>query len=65
VFDGVNNDMKIAHEEIRPGVSTLTFDDLDGVPAAGNDTKHGSAGVWTESRRRTAPPGPSRRAPCG
>jgi len=49
VFDGVTNDMTIAREEIfGPVVSTLTFDDLDGVITAGNDTTYGlSAGVWT------------------
>jgi len=49
VFDGVTNDMTIAREEIfGPVVSTITFDDLDAVLAAGNDTSYGlSAGVWT------------------
>jgi acyl-CoA reductase-like NAD-dependent aldehyde dehydrogenase len=49
IFDGVTNDMTIAREEIfGPVVSTLTFEDLDGVVAAGNDTNYGlSAGIWT------------------
>ena len=49
IFDDVDNDMKIAREEIfGPVVSTLRFKDIDDVIAKGNDTAYGlAAAVWT------------------
>lgn len=49
VFDGVNNSMKIAQEEIfGPVLSTITFKDLDEALQLGNETTFGlAAAVWT------------------
>ncbi len=50
VFDSVNNDMRIAQEEIfGPVVVAIDFKSLDEVIAAGNKTMYGlAAGVWTK-----------------
>ena len=49
VFTGVNNDMKIAREEIfGPVVSVIPFEDENDAVLQGNDTSYGlAAGVWT------------------
>jgi aldehyde dehydrogenase (NAD+) len=49
VFTGVNNDMKIAREEIfGPVVSVIPFRDENDAVLQGNDTHYGlAAGVWT------------------
>jgi len=49
IFDGVNNDMVIAREEIfGPVLSVLTFDELDEAIKIANDTHFGlAAAVWT------------------
>lgn len=50
IFDGVNDDMSIARDEIfGPVLSILTFDDMDEVVARGNNTIYGlAAAVWTQ-----------------
>jgi acyl-CoA reductase-like NAD-dependent aldehyde dehydrogenase len=49
VFDGVDNSMKIAQEEIfGPVLSTITFRDMDAAVRIANDTVYGLyAAVWT------------------
>jgi acyl-CoA reductase-like NAD-dependent aldehyde dehydrogenase len=49
VFDGVDNRMKIAQEEIfGPVLSTIAVKDLDEAVRVGNDTIYGlAAAVWT------------------
>lgn len=49
IFTGVNNDMRIAREEIfGPVVSVLSFEDADEVVAQANKTQFGlAAAVWT------------------
>ncbi|WP_295478495.1 aldehyde dehydrogenase [uncultured Pseudomonas sp.] len=49
IFDGVNNAMKIAQEEIfGPVLSVLTFDSADEAIRIANDTQYGlAAAVWT------------------
>ncbi|HVJ43387.1 MAG TPA: aldehyde dehydrogenase family protein, partial [Dongiaceae bacterium] len=49
LFDGVDNQMKIAQEEIfGPVLSTLTFKDYEDAIKIGNDTIYGlAAAVWT------------------
>lgn len=49
VFDGVDNKMTIAQEEIfGPVISAIGFDDFDEAMKIGNDTIYGlAAGVWT------------------
>ncbi len=51
VFAGVNNDMRIAREEIfGPVVSLIPFDDAEDALRIANDTRFGLAGgVWTRS----------------
>ena len=49
IFDGVNNAMKIAQEEIfGPVLSVLTFDGAEEAIRIANDTQYGlAAAVWT------------------
>jgi acyl-CoA reductase-like NAD-dependent aldehyde dehydrogenase len=49
IFDGVDNSMKIAQEEIfGPVLSTIVFKDADDAVRIGNDTIYGlAAAVWT------------------
>jgi len=49
IFDGVDNKMTIAQEEIfGPVISAIGFDDFDEAMTIGNDTIYGlAAGVWT------------------
>ncbi len=51
MFTGVNNDMKIAREEIfGPVVCVLPFDDLDDAISIANDTIYGlAASIWTSN----------------
>jgi acyl-CoA reductase-like NAD-dependent aldehyde dehydrogenase len=54
IFGGVNNDMRIAQEEIfGPVLATLTFDDVDEVAALANQNIYGlAAAIWTRDIRR-------------
>lgn len=54
VFADVNNNMKIAREEIfGPVVSAIPFKDVDDAIFQGNDTTYGlSAGVWTKDIKK-------------
>jgi acyl-CoA reductase-like NAD-dependent aldehyde dehydrogenase len=54
VFDGVNNGMTIAKEEIfGPVLSTITFGDYDEAIKIGNDTIYGlAAAVWTSDIKK-------------
>ncbi len=49
LFTGVNDEMKIAREEIfGPVLVAMPYDDLEEVAARANDTEYGlAAGVWT------------------
>jgi 4-guanidinobutyraldehyde dehydrogenase/NAD-dependent aldehyde dehydrogenase len=49
IFDGVNNAMRIAKEEIfGPVLSVITFDSAEEAVAIANDTPYGlAAGIWT------------------
>ncbi|MAW79495.1 MAG: aldehyde dehydrogenase PuuC [Parvularcula sp.] len=49
IFDGVDNTMTIAREEIfGPVISAIGFDDFDEAMRIGNDTIYGlAAGIWT------------------
>ena len=51
IFDGVNNAMRIAKEEIfGPVLSVITFDTVEEAIAIANDTPYGlAAGVWTSN----------------
>ena len=51
VFDGVNNDMRIAREEIfGPVMSVLGFDTAEEAVAIANDSIYGLAGaVWSNN----------------
>ena len=54
LFDGVNNTMKIAREEIfGPVLSVLRFKDTDDLVRQANDTIYGlTAGIWTKDIAR-------------
>lgn len=54
IFGGVNNDMKIAQEEIfGPVLSVLTFDDVDQVVDLANRNPYGlAAAVWTRDVKK-------------
>ena len=54
IFDAVNNDMKIAQEEIfGPVLATLTFDDLDQVAEQANKNIYGlAAAIWTNDVKK-------------
>jgi aldehyde dehydrogenase (NAD+) len=51
IFANVDNDMRIAREEIfGPVISVIPFDDIDDVLKLANDTDYGLAGgIWTQS----------------
>ncbi len=54
VFDGVNDDMTIAREEIfGPVVVALPFEDVEEVAARANSSIYGlAAGVWTSDVKK-------------
>lgn len=54
IFSGVNNDMKIAREEIfGPVLSVIPFKDEEELVRQANDTNYGlSAGIWTKDIQR-------------
>lgn len=54
VFANVNNNMKIAREEIfGPVVSAIPFKDVEDVVLQGNDTTYGlAAGIWTNDLKK-------------
>ncbi len=54
IFSGVNNQMRIAQEEIfGPVLSVISFHDEEEAVAIANDTLYGlAAGVWTTNIRR-------------
>jgi aldehyde dehydrogenase (NAD+) len=54
IFEGVNNRMRIAQEEVfGPVLAVIPFKDEDEAIAIGNDVVYGlAAGVWTDSMRR-------------
>ena len=54
IFDGVNNDMKIAREEIfGPVLATMNFDDIDEVADLANRNPYGlAAAVWTRDVKK-------------
>jgi acyl-CoA reductase-like NAD-dependent aldehyde dehydrogenase len=54
IFSGVNNQMRIAREEVfGPVLSIISFRDDDEAIAIANDSPYGlAAGVWTTSIKR-------------
>jgi aldehyde dehydrogenase (NAD+) len=54
IFEGVNNRMRIAQEEVfGPVLSVIPFKDEEEAIAIGNDVVYGlAAGVWTQNMRR-------------
>jgi (Z)-2-((N-methylformamido)methylene)-5-hydroxybutyrolactone dehydrogenase len=54
IFDGVNNRMRIAQEEVfGPVLAVIPFTDEEEAIAIGNDVVYGlAAGVWTQNMRR-------------
>ncbi|MGB9122074.1 MAG: aldehyde dehydrogenase family protein [Candidatus Angelobacter sp.] len=54
IFGSVNNDMKIAQEEIfGPVLATLTFDDIEQVAQLANENVYGlAAAVWTNDIKK-------------
>jgi len=54
IFGGVNNNMKIAQEEIfGPVLATLTFEDIEEVAAQANKNVYGlAAAVWTNDIKK-------------
>ncbi len=54
IFDGVNNNMKIAQEEIfGPVLATISFDDVEQVAELANQNIYGlAAAVWTNDIRK-------------
>ncbi len=54
IFDGVNNQMRIAQEEVfGPVLSVITFKDEDHAAEIANDVVYGlGSGVWTQSVKR-------------
>ena len=55
IFTGVNNQMRIAQEEVfGPVMAVIPFKDEEEAIAIGNDVVYGlAAGVWTQSMRRS------------
>jgi aldehyde dehydrogenase (NAD+) len=54
IFEGVNNRMRIAQEEVfGPVLAVIPFEDEEEAIAIGNDVVYGlAAGVWTQNMRR-------------
>jgi aldehyde dehydrogenase (NAD+)/betaine-aldehyde dehydrogenase len=54
IFAGVNNEMRIAREEVfGPVLATIAFDEPEEAVAIANDSEFGlAAGVWTADMRR-------------
>ncbi len=54
IFAGVNNDMRIAREEVfGPVLSTIAFDEVEEAVTIANDSEFGlAAGIWTSDMKR-------------